>query len=172
VLAESVSADCRVSHVVRQRVPHQRASHGESPPNKCTPPLLRHVQQSPTSRSEMTPCRDVGDCRPNNARKLVDNLKHVLSLTISHQVHTLATHIRSARIFSYTFIAEYEFIERSNIWASFGQEGSSNHSLIHLYTQCPGKRWRIRPRYVIWTQSEPHTVALLYRQQITMALWL
>jgi len=35
VLAESVSADCRVSQVVRQRVPHQRASHGESPPGKC-----------------------------------------------------------------------------------------------------------------------------------------
>jgi len=36
VLAESVSADCRVSQVVRQRVPHRRTSHGESPPGKCT----------------------------------------------------------------------------------------------------------------------------------------
>ena len=34
MLAESVSADCRVSRVVRQRVPHQRTSHGESPPDK------------------------------------------------------------------------------------------------------------------------------------------
>ena len=40
---------------------HQRASHGESPPGKCTPPLVRYVQQSPTSRSEMTPRRDIGD---------------------------------------------------------------------------------------------------------------
>jgi len=45
MLAESVSADCPVSQVVRQRVPHQRASHGESPQGKCTPPLVPHVQQ-------------------------------------------------------------------------------------------------------------------------------
>jgi len=32
VLAESVSADCRVSQVVRQRVPHRRTSHRESLP--------------------------------------------------------------------------------------------------------------------------------------------
>jgi len=32
VLAESVSADGRVSQVVRQRIPHQRASYRENPP--------------------------------------------------------------------------------------------------------------------------------------------
>jgi len=57
MLAETVSADWLVSQVVRQQVPHQRASHGESPPGKCTPPLLRYAQQSSTSRSEMTPWR-------------------------------------------------------------------------------------------------------------------
>jgi len=61
MLAESVSADCQVSQVVRQRVPHQGAIHGESPPGKCTPPLVRYVQQLLTSRSEMTSWRDVGD---------------------------------------------------------------------------------------------------------------
>jgi len=47
MLAESVSANRRVSQVVQQLVPNQWASHGESPsPGKCTPPLVRYVQQS------------------------------------------------------------------------------------------------------------------------------
>jgi len=35
VLAESVFADCRVSQVVRQRIPHRRASHRENASGKC-----------------------------------------------------------------------------------------------------------------------------------------
>jgi len=38
VLPGCVPADCRITQVVQQQVPHRRASHSDSPPGKCTTP--------------------------------------------------------------------------------------------------------------------------------------
>ena len=63
MLAESVSADCRASQAVRQRVPHQRASHGESPPGQM-------YSASAAARSAVAD-QQIGDDAVTRRRRLV-----------------------------------------------------------------------------------------------------